>query len=211
MAILVFTESGKERIRKNSLEAVNYAAQIAGQLNTTVTAVIDGHTDPAKLSELGKAGAKEVLTIRDEKLTAGSNRAWAIALEQVANSVNAQVIIFPHDLMGKAIAPRLAARLKAGIVAGAVDHPKIEGGKFTVRKNSFSGKATSVYVMHSDKKVITLLPNSFPLKLSDNTATITAFTADLSQADDRVKVKEVKPRSTTTVALPEAELVVSAG
>jgi electron transfer flavoprotein alpha subunit len=211
MSVLVFTESAKNRIRKSSLEAVNYAAHIATQIGTTVTAVIDGRTDASILVDLGKAGAKKVMTVSDAKLNDGNPRAWALALEQAANADGATVIIFSHDIVSKAVAPRLAVRLKAGIVAGAVDYPAIESGKFSVRKNAFSGKATAVYVMHSDKKIICLLPNTFPVTLSDNTAEISAFTADLSAAEVKVTVKELKTRDTSKIALPEAELVVSAG
>jgi electron transfer flavoprotein alpha subunit len=211
MSVLVFTEAGKGKIRKSSLEAVNYASHIAEKLGTTVTAVIDGSTDAAILADLGKAGAKKVLTISDPKLADGNPRAWAIALDQAAAAEGANVVIFSHDLVSKSVAPRLAVRMKAGVVAGAVDHPTIEGGKFSVRKTAFSGKATAVYAIHSDKKIITLLPNSFPVQLTDNTAEISSMNVDLSAAEIKVTVKELKTRDTTKISLPEAELVVSAG
>ncbi|MEO5641816.1 MAG: electron transfer flavoprotein subunit alpha/FixB family protein [Bacteroidia bacterium] len=212
MAVLVFTEAGKGKIRKSSLEAVNYAAHIAGKTGTTVTAVIDGDTDAAILADLGKAGAKKVLTISDAKLKDGNPRAWAIALEHAANMEGADIVIFSHDLVSKAVAPRLSVRLKAGVVAGAVDFPTIEEGKFSVRKTAFSGKATAVYTINSDKKIITLLPNSFPVQLTDNTAEIVPMNnVDLSGAESKVTVKETKTRDTSKIALPEAELVVSAG
>jgi electron transfer flavoprotein alpha subunit len=211
MAILVFTEAGKGKIRKSSLEAVNYASHIAEKLGTTVTAVIDGSTDAAILADLGKAGAKKVLTISDAKLKDGNPRAWAIALDQAAVAEGANVVIFSHDLVSKSVAPRLAVRMKAGVVAGAVDFPTIEGGKFSVRKTAFSGKATAVYSIHSDKKIITLLPNSFPIKLADTTAEVTSMSVDLSAAEIKVTVKELKTRDTSKISLPEAELVVSAG
>lgn len=211
MSVLVFTEASSTKIRKSSLEAVNYAKHIAEKLGTTVTAVIDGSTDAALLGDLGKAGAKKVLTISDAKLKDGNPRAWAIALDQAAAAEGATVIVFSHDLMSKSIAPRLSVRLKAGVVAGAVDYPTIEGGKFTVRKTAFSGKATAVYAIHSEKKIITLLPNSFQVQLSDNSAEVTSMNVDLSSAEIKVTVKEKKTRDTSKISLPEAELVVSAG
>jgi electron transfer flavoprotein alpha subunit len=173
--------------------------------------VIDGSTDAAILADLGKAGAKKVLTISDPKLKDGNPRAWAIALDQAAAAEGANIVIFSHDLVSKSVAPRLAVRMKAGVVAGAVDYPTIEGGKFSVRKTAFSGKATAVYTIHSDKKIITLLPNSFPVQLTDNTAEISSMNVDLSAAEIKVTVKELKTRDTTKISLPEAELVVSAG
>lgn len=211
MSILVYTEASKGKIRKNSLEAVNYASNIASQLGTTVTAVIDGSADAAILSDLGKAGAKKVLTVSHDKLKSGDSQAWAAAIEQAAAAEGATVVVFSHDIMGKAIAPRLAVRMKAGIVAGAVDNPVNEGGKFLVRKTAFSGKATAVYAINSEKKIITLLPNSFQVQLNGSAPEIAAFAANLDAVNSKITVKELKTRTTATVALPEAELVVSAG
>ncbi|MBI3510055.1 MAG: electron transfer flavoprotein subunit alpha/FixB family protein [Bacteroidetes bacterium] len=211
MSVLVYTESNNGKIRKDSLEVTNYAAAIANAMGTSVVAVIDGNTPQEALAQLGKAGAKKVLTVSDEKIGAGIARAWAITLEQIANAESCEVIIFSHNLPGRDIAPRLAARMKAGVVAGAVEIPKTDGGKFTVRKTSYSGKATAVYTMNSAKKIITVLPNSIPVKLTDSTAEISSFKPDLSSFTNRVTVKEVKKESSTTVPLPEADLVVSGG
>ncbi len=211
MSVLVYTEVSRNKIRKSSLEAVNYAAHIANQLSTTVSAVTASGGDASICEELGKAGANKVLTISDEKLNDGNSAAWAMALDQVALADGASVVIFSHDIMSKAIAPRLAVRMKAGIVAGAVEYPSIADGKFTVRKNAFSGKATTVYVIHSEKKIITLLPNSYPVQLNGGTTEVAAIAIDLSSIAIKVTVKELKKRDTSKISLPEAELVVSAG
>jgi electron transfer flavoprotein alpha subunit len=211
MSVLVFTEAGNGKIRKNSLEAVNYAANIAQQLSTSVTAVIDGKTDAALLAELGKAGATKVVTVSGNGLESGDSALWATALEQVANAEGSKVVVFSHDLMGKAIAPRLSVKLKAGVVAGATGNPTVNGDKLTVTKNAYSGKATATHTIHSEKKIISLLPNSFPVKMGEGTATISPMTANLDGVKGVVTVKERKTRSAATAPLPEAELVVSAG
>ena len=210
MSVLVLTEVSKGKIKKASLEALNYAGKIASQLNTTVTAVFFGNADANILGDLGKAGAKKVVRVNNEKLANEDSQLMTIALEQVVNAETADVIIFSHDFTSKAIAPRLAARLKAGFVPAAVDYPSIDGANFSVKKNVFSGKATAEYVIHSTKKVIALLPNTFPVTLADGNAEIVDFTVNLDGAESRVKVKEVKKES-NELSLPEAELVVSAG
>jgi electron transfer flavoprotein alpha subunit len=207
MSVLVYTEIAKGKIKKSSLEAVNYGSRIATQLNTSVTAVIVGDADVA---ELGKAGAKKVLKLKNDKLTSLDGMYLTAAIEQAATAENATVIIFSHDFTGKEIAPRLAAKLKAGIVAGAVDNPTISGDALTVKKNVFSGKATAVYAINSAKKIISLLPNSFPVELTDGTAEVVDFAVNLDAVNSPIKVKEVK-KVTTELNLPDAELVVSAG
>ena len=210
MSVLVYTEVSKGKIRKASLEAVNYGNHIAGKLGTTVTAVVSGKHDQAILQDLGRAGAKKTLVISHDKISSADGQALAAAVEQAALAENAIVIVFSHDVVSKAVAPRLAVRLKAGIVAGAVDYPAIDGGNFSVRKNAFSGKATAVYAMHSEKKIITLLPNSFPVQLGEGTCEVADFAVNLDAVTPKITVKETRQAS-STLNLPEAELVVSAG
>ncbi|MDQ3048960.1 MAG: electron transfer flavoprotein subunit alpha/FixB family protein [Bacteroidota bacterium] len=207
MSVLIFTEVSKGKIKKSSLEAVNYGSRIAAQMNTNAVAVICGDAD---VSELGKAGAKKVLKLKNDKLKDHNGQYLTAAIEQVAAAEGSNVFIFSYDFTGKEIAPRLAAKLKAGMVAGAVDNPVISGDSFSVKKNVFSGKATAVYSIHSTKKVISLLPNSFPVELKEGSAEVVDFPVNLDSVNSVVKVKEVK-KATTDLNLPDAELVVSAG
>lgn len=207
MSVLVYTEIGKGKIKKASLEAVNYGSRIAAQLNTSLTAVVAGEAD---LSDLGKAGAKKVLKLKNEKLANFDGKYLAEAIVQAANAENSSLIIFSHDFTGKEVAPRVAAKLKAGIVAGAVDNPVISGDSFSVIKNVFSGKATAMYSINSVKKIISLLPNSFPVTLADGTAEIIEFAVNLDNITSPIKVKEVK-KDTSELNLSDADIVVSAG
>jgi electron transfer flavoprotein alpha subunit len=109
-----------------------------------------------------------------------------------------------HDGTGKAVAPRLAAKLKAGHVAGALGLP--EGDKF--KRNVFSGKAKAWLQVTSANKVISLMPNSIPVGKGEGTATVEEYSGDLGAA--RITVKEVR-KAGVGIPLPEAEIVVSAG
>ncbi|MES2681633.1 MAG: electron transfer flavoprotein subunit alpha/FixB family protein [Bacteroidota bacterium] len=210
MSVLVYTEINKGHVKKSSLECVNYAAKIAALTGSTVTAFVN-NADAALLEEIGKAGANKILSAKNEKLNADSLLISA-AVEQAAKAEGAKIIIFAFDLLGKAVAPRLSAKLKAGLVAGAVDVPVVNGNALEVKKNVFSGKATALYSINSDMKVISLLPNSFPVTAGENKATVVDFSADLSSVNSKIVVKEVKKSDDGgTTPLPEAELVVSAG
>jgi electron transfer flavoprotein alpha subunit len=209
MAVLIYTETAKGKIKKSSLEAVNYGNHIASMTNTSATALIIGDASNDDIIALGKAGAKKILQIKNDKLTSQDPQLLSIATEQAATAENSDVIIFSHDFTGKAVAPRLSARIKAGLVAGAVSYPVLEGG-FSVKKNVFSGKATAEYIISSAKKIISLLPNSFPVTLSENNAELVNFSVNLDGVESRIKVKEVK-KETAELSLPDADLVVSAG
>lgn len=198
-------------MKKASLEATNYAAHIANQLGVSVTAIAF-NAEGAHLEEVGKAGAKKILSVKGDLYKTHDPVYLAAAVEQAARAESSRVIITPFDVTGKALAPRLSGKIRAGLVAGAVDYPVVNGNSLEVKKNVFSGKATAVYSITSDVKIISLMPNTFPVKLADNTATIADFTVDLSGITSRIVVKETRSTDTAgMIPLPEAELVVSAG
>lgn len=211
MSVLIYTELNKGRVKKASLEAVNYGAKIAEQLGTTAVALAF-NADSAQLEEIGSAGAKKILSAKGEQFKTQDAIYLSAAIEQAAKAEGAKVIVFSFDITGKSVAPRVAAKLKAGLVAGAVDYPTVNGHALEVKKNVFSGKATAVYTIHSDIKVISLLPNSFPVSKTASAAAVADFNVDLSGVKSPLVVKEVKTISSGgNVPLPEAELVVSAG
>jgi electron transfer flavoprotein alpha subunit len=210
MSVLIYTEVNKGKVKKASLECVNYGAKIAQLLGTTATAIVV-NADAAQLEEIGKAGANKILSVKNDAIGNDSILITAM-VEQAAKAEGSKVIVFAFDVNGKAVAPRLSAKLRAGLVAGAVDYPSVNGAALEIKKNVFSGKAIALYSINSDVKVISLLPNSFPIVLGENAATVADFSADLSAVASKIVVKEVKSTSSgTSVPLPEAELVVSAG
>ncbi len=211
MSVLVIAEISKGKIKKASLEATNYAFQIASQLSKTVTALILGETSGVNLDDLGKAGASKILTANDKKLESGDAKIICKVISDVMAQESSEVIVFSHDFNSKNIAPYLAAKVNAGIVPAAVDFPSIENGVFLVKKNVFSGKANATYQIESAIKILCLLPNSFPVELDKNKeCVIEQYTAQLDGLESKIKIRETK-KSSDSINLPEAELVVSAG
>lgn len=210
MSVLIYAETGKGKIKKASLEAVYYGSQIASQTGQTATVLI-ANADAAMIEELGKCGAGKVLSFNNASYNGSDSVQTSSLIEQAVKSENSKLIIFPFDITGKAVAPRLSARLRAGMVAGAVDFPKANGNSLEVKKNVFSGKATAVYSINTEVKIISLLPNSFQVARSENKATVVEFSADCSKTSG-FQLKETKSTgSGGMIPLPEAELVVSAG
>ncbi len=108
---------------------------------------------------------------------------------------------------GKAIAPRLSARLKAGLVSGAVALPDTSNG-FVVKKNVFSGKAFANISVSTPVKIISLNANAYKISEGSGTAEVAAFSATVDAP--KVKVTSTS-KASGEVPLTEAEIVVSAG
>jgi electron transfer flavoprotein alpha subunit len=205
MSVLVFIDHIDGHIKKASLEAASYGAKIAEQTGDTAEAVVLGN--PADLIALGKYGIKKVHQVQNDALHQIEAQLYTKVTAQVAEQTGAKVIVFPNNSTGKSIAPRLAVRLKAGLVAGAVALPDTSNG-FTVKKNVFSGKAFANVVITTDIKIIALNPNAFSIAEVEGTSEIVAFNAIV----DAPKVKVTDSTKTSgKVALTEADVVVSAG
>jgi electron transfer flavoprotein alpha subunit len=206
MSILVYIDHNNGTPKKSSLEAASYAAQI----DADVTALVLGNAQHSALASLGACGVKKIWCVSKPEFNQFDAAAYTKVIAEAAKSLGASVIVCSHNSNGKAIAPRLSARLQAGLVTGATQLPRSEGGALVVRKSVFSGKAFADYSMATPIKIISLNPNSFPIGKTGGTATIEEFATQVGSSDFKVKVIETKKLSDKT-PLPEAELVVSAG
>jgi electron transfer flavoprotein alpha subunit len=206
MNVLVFIDHVDGHIKKASLEAATYGAQIAQKWGGTVEAIALGNVTE-ELSALGKYGIKKVHHVKNDALNTIDAQVFTKVLEQAVQQTGAQVIIFSNNSTGKLLAPRLSVRLKAGLVAGAVALPETSNG-FVVRKNVFSGKAFANVSITTDIKIIALNVNAFTIIEGEGAAEVIPFNASV----DTPKVKVVSSTKTSgKVALTEADVVVSAG
>ena len=159
------------------------------------------------LASLGRYGVQKIHHVNDEMLNHLDSQVYTSVIAQVAESTGAKVIIFSNNVDGKAIAPRLSARLKAGLVSGAVALPDTSNG-FLVKKTVFSGKAFAHISINSDIKIIALNPNAYPVAMGEGSAEVVSFSAKVD--GPKVKVTGVS-KASGEVPLTEAEIVVSAG
>ena len=200
MSTLVYITSSNG-IGKSAFEAVTYAKKIGDEVVVLTT----GTADFSKLSVLGEYGATKVIV--DKSVTTNDAQQVTRVIATAVEATGANTIIFSHDINAKAIAPRLSVRLKAGLVAGATSLPTTDGG-FTCSVNVFSGKAFGNVNVQTEKKIISLLPNSIQPEVSGAACSVEDFNGNAGES--RVKVLSTK-KPEGEIPLPEAELVVSAG
>jgi electron transfer flavoprotein alpha subunit len=210
MSVLVYVENIEGKFKKSTFEVVSYAKEVASKLGTDLTAISIGQVDAAALAELGKFGAGKVLNVNNDRLKSFVNQAYASIIAGAAKATGAKIVILGNTFTGKGLAPRVAVKLEAGLADGVLELPQIDGGKLSVKKGAFSGKAFATVTLTSDIKVITVNANSYKVVESGSAATVEDFQPQASDSDFRTIVKEIV-RATDKISLPDAELVVSAG
>lgn len=208
MSILVYTENWDGQFKKLSFELVSYAAKLAEMSGDSVTALSIGNVEDSELTKLAEYGAKKVLKVQSGELDILDNQVFTKVIAEAAASEGSNLVLLANNNAGKALAPRLAVRLKAGIVTGLGSLPE-SMDPFVVRKKVFSGKANSSVKVTGDKKILTLTQNSF--ELIDNKVDV-----EIVPFSPETPLKGVTSRSSIEkqsgkIILTDAEIVVSAG
>jgi Electron transfer flavoprotein, alpha subunit len=209
MAVLVYTENWDGKFKKLSYELVSYAAGVAKMLNTSVTAISIGKVDDSELKRLGNYGAGKIISVNNEKLITLDSQAYSSVLSEISLKEKASVIIISNNNTGKAIAPRLSVRLKAGVGSGVSKLP-LNLDPFTVYKRTYSGNAFAHLVIKSDIKILTLAQNSFDLIETGANATIENLDIAVDGSLIKTVVKNVQKQS-GKILLNDADIVVSGG
>lgn len=197
MKCLAFVPTKDGAATKAGLEAVSYAVSCGAEVTAMMAGPISGD------SGAGAAGASKVLHVSDD-LKDEAQLAQAVAA--AAEAEGAVLVVAPHDHVGRAVAPRVAVRLKAGMVPGVTG--LLEGA--TVQRNVFSGKAMAHVSVHTDCKVLTTTPNAFGVNQGEGQAQVESFAPELEPAKLTVTGFDASSED-GSVPLPEAVRVVSAG
>ncbi len=206
MSVLIFLDQADGQIKKSAYELLSYGSSIAKQKGIAAEAVVLGNVS-TDLAALGKYGVQKVYIVDGAGFQHVDAQVYAAAVSDVATQVGASIVVFSHNQTGKAVAPRVAARLKAGYVSGACALPDFSNG-FVVKKTVFSGKAFANVQIHTPIVVIALNPNSYQIQEADGVAIVAPLSIAVAPASIQVtKVNKVSGE----IPLAEADIVVSGG
>jgi electron transfer flavoprotein alpha subunit len=199
MTVLVFTETKDGKLKKASREALTIARKLgAGD-------VVAFANEASVAEEAGKFGATKLYVAN---LGPYLTETYTAALTQVAQEVQPSVLLFGGTSNGRDLAPRVAARLDAG-VASDVDRLEWADGKLRARRPVYSGKAFATVEVTSTPAIATTRPNAFPAEASDGgTPEVVNVSVDASA---RAKLVDTKVPEAGEMSIAEAEIIVSGG
>jgi electron transfer flavoprotein alpha subunit len=199
--VVVFTEIKDGKLKKASREALSIGRKLAEAAGGDLVAFAN---DAAVAEEAGRYGAKKLYVNSGDYAT----EPYTAALAQVVSEVQPAVVLFAGSSNGRDLAPRLAARLDAG-VASDVDRLEWTDGRLRARRPVYSGKAFATVDVTSTPALATTRPNAFPLEEAGGGA---AEVVNVSaSADNRVKLIETKVPEAGELSIAEADIIVSGG
>jgi len=209
MSVLVFLENWDGKFKKLSFELVSYASKVAEMLGQQAITLSIGKVDSSELEKLATYGAEKVISIENDMIKAFDEQVYTSMIAEAAQKTGANVLVLANNNSGKALAPRLSVRLKAGIASGVSKLP-VSLSPFVVYKKVYSGKAFANVAIKTEIKILTLAQNSF--EVVESPKAFVHEKLDIQPDGNLLKtqVKEVQKQS-GKILITDADIVVSGG
>jgi electron transfer flavoprotein alpha subunit len=208
--ILAFVESRDNKIKNAGFELASTAVKLAGSLGAEAEILLIGSAVSQVAGELSAYGVKKAVIAEDPRLEKYSTTAYAKIVAETAKQRGCDIVLISATQMGKDLAPRVSAKLDAGLAVDCIDL-RTEGGELIASRPVFAGKAIVEVKVDSPVKMYSLRPNVFKAEKVDGVSTdIEKIQIDLSDNDFSVKAKEVIV-SNEKQDVSEATIIVSGG
>lgn len=212
--IWVVAECQADGVSRTTRQVLGKARELGDRLGARVEAVVLGNGAEAAAESLTKLGADVVHLVDDPALAAFAGDLWVEALAQLVNEKKPEILLFGFTAIGREVAPRLAERLKTGLVADATGLDIDESERLLVAtRQSFGGRALAAITCPKARpQMATVRPNAFreadydPYRSGD----VERASVSLDAGAARVKVVATEPLP-GEVPLERARVVVCVG
>ncbi|HMD43695.1 MAG TPA: electron transfer flavoprotein subunit alpha/FixB family protein [Candidatus Acidoferrum sp.] len=215
MKILVIFEQRQGKLNPTSFETLVAARQIADANSGAVTALVIGKGVAQIAEEVAVANVTEVLLVEHDLLGTYTPDGYCIALKQVIESSEPDLILLPHTYQVRDFAPKLAASLGKAMIGDCIGF-RSEGGKLIFVRQMFQGKtAADVTFTASAPWFVSFQSGAFRSDLltsnGSGKAPVKPVTVELRSEQIRTKPLELFKEAKSAVDLTQAPLIVAVG
>lgn len=211
--VWVLAEQRAGQLQEVSLELVSEGRKLADKLGEQLCAVIAG-SDIAELAQpLVHLGADKVWLVDSPLLASYCPELYTDALVQLMEANCPAIVLSGDTAIGQDLAPRLAARMKTGLVTECTALSLDQEGLVSQTKPSYGGKASSTVVCPKARpQMATVKPGIMDIGVPDpsRTAEVVRITPEFS-GEFKTRVLDFIKADPKTVSITEAESIVAGG
>jgi electron transfer flavoprotein alpha subunit len=207
--VLIFVEIDNGSIKKTSLEAVFYGAEVAKMQGSSAVVLAIGEVDTAELAKAGGYGAAKVFHANDTDLITENAMAYSSVLAASVKASGADVVILPKSGLCDAMSARAAAKLGASVVSGVVELPDLSNG-FSVKRSIYTGKAFATVELKGAIKILGVKKNAVSAVDSGATCAVETVSTTRNATDFTAKITK-QEKANGELSLTEANVIVSGG
>ncbi len=228
--IFVVIEQRSGKVQNVGLELVGEATRLKADLKDDVVAVLLGHGIEGEVEKLYHYGADKVILVDHPLLKDYVTEPYTKAVTEVIKEYDPEIMLFGASSIGRDVAPRVASRVRTGLVADTtglrmaktqeeLDKEASMGCADPTRallmtRPAFGGNIMATLMCPRTKpQMATVRPGVMKRIDKDESrkGELIKFDAHLTDADMNVEILEVVKADKKSVDLTEAKLIVSGG
>jgi electron transfer flavoprotein alpha subunit len=210
--IYVLVHHNGDQIHNISYECLALSQKLAGKTGGSVAAVLLGYELEGFAERLGNVAIEEVLVVDDEKLADYRPEGYCEALSQLLSEDKPDLLLVGQVYQNIDLVPKLAARLKSGLVTDCID-VRLEDGDLLFTRQMFRNKLNADLCIHEGQPMIASIQAGAYLadQLAIGTASVVPRDVDLGSVEFQRKTLETLEMTKQKVDLSQAEVIVGIG
>jgi electron transfer flavoprotein alpha subunit len=211
MSVLAFAEQRGGALRQAALETMTAGRALADGSGVELVAVLLGPPALADEAErLARYGADRVLLAMSDTLAEYAPEAYTELLARAVEERGAKALVFSASARGKDLAPRVAARLGAGL-ASDVTELAVEDGRVVAVRPIYAGKLLSKVGFKADPALLSVRPRAYAAVENPRPGEVEEMTPQVDPEGLRTNVRMEAGEKRERPDVAEAEIVVAGG
>ena len=212
--IIIFAEIDGEGLHSTVGELISAGKKIAEDTDNVISAaLIGGNQDLA--SQAIALGADKVYLANDDAIQEGVADAYLAAMHRICIQVEPTVVLTSKTPIGRAVGPRLAYRLGAGIAQDCTDVSlDSDSGRVTATRPVYGGNAMAKFTFaDKDPQVVIMRLKAFETAVPDSSRNgeVVEFEISLDESDIKSKLVETVKEESEGVRLEDAAVIIGMG
>lgn len=228
--IFVVIEQRSGKVQNVGLELVGESTRLKEDLKDDVVAVLLGHNIGGEVDKLFHYGADKVILVDDPILENYATEPYTKAVAAVVKEFDPEIMLFGASSIGRDVAPRVASRVKTGLVADTTGlrmaKTEEEFAKeaamgcedptraLLMTRPAFGGNLMATLMCPRTKpQMATVRPGVMKRidKDTSRTGELVKFDVAFTAEDMNIEILEAVKSEKKSVDLTEAKLIVSGG
>lgn len=209
--IWTFLEHKDNKLLQVSSEILSEGRRLADKYNGELAAVLLGSHLDGLVDDVGKHGANKVFLVEHPTLERYSTLPYCGIITGLIQEHEPVAILFGATALANDLAPRLAARIKTGLVTNCSRVEITEDGTLEVTKPAYGGKISARLRFTSNKKQLVTISHG-TVEVTLNLRRPQVIDIDWEEIDEPLaEDMGLLKADAESLDLSEAELIVSGG
>lgn len=224
--VYVFAEQVDNEISSIAFELLGKAKELAGKLDTQVTAVLIGSEVKGLVDQLAEYGADKVIVVDDPELKDYRTEPYAHALASVINEYKPEIVLVGATAIGRDLGPRVSARVATGLTADCTvleigDFPMVaipgkeqKHNQLLMTRPAFGGNTIATIACPDNRPQMATVRAGVMQKIEPikgAKAEVIEYNPGFVPNDKYVEILEIVKEVTDVVDIMDAKILVSGG